>query len=64
MERNMKKDIESADHVAKITLAGAVIVSYFFDLIRGPSAVILLVLAILVVLAFIVRIAYKWITMD
>lgn len=60
----MTKNLESADHVAKITLAGAVIVSYLFDLITGPSAVILLVLAIVVVLSFIVRLAYKWMTMD
>lgn len=60
----MTKGLESADHIAKLFLSGGVILSYFFDWISGPSSLFLLLLALVVLLTFIVKIAYRWITLD
>jgi len=60
----MTQNLESADHAAKLILASAVIISYMLDWVSGPSALVLLVLACVVVLSYILRMVYKWMTMD
>lgn len=60
----MIHSLESADQIAKLVLASAVIVSYTLDWISGRFAVVLLVLASIVIISYIVRIIYKWMTMD
>jgi hypothetical protein len=60
----MTRTIENANRVVKITLALCAIVFYALGLIRGPFALTLFILACLTIIAFLVKIAYKWLTMD
>jgi len=60
----MTQTIEIADRVAKITLALCVILFYTLELITGPFALALFILACVAVLVFAAKISYKWMTMD
>ena len=60
----MTQTIENADRIAKIALALCVILFYSLELIAGPFALALFVLASVAILAFLAKIAYKWMTMD
>ncbi|HZY83174.1 MAG TPA: hypothetical protein VFE50_26825 [Cyclobacteriaceae bacterium] len=60
----MTKSLKNADHLAKILLAVCVIIFYAMELIRGPFALALFILACVVILTLLARIAFKWITMD
>jgi pilus assembly protein TadC len=60
----MTKNLESADRILKLALAFTVILCYLFGIISGPMGVVLLVLSSAVVLFFVARMLFGWISMD
>lgn len=60
----MTKNLETADTIVKIVFAIAVIIFYFTNIISGPFATILLILAVIVLAIFLVKILYARIFMD
>jgi hypothetical protein len=53
----MTKNLETADRIAKLALSLLTLVLYFFGVIRGPLAVTLIVLSIIVILLYLIRLA-------
>lgn len=51
----MTRNLETADKVAKLTLASATIVLYFFRLIQGPFAEALLLLSVTVLGVYLIK---------
>jgi hypothetical protein len=64
MPFGMRKNLETADTVVKLTLAVSVVVFYSCRVISGPIARGLLILAILVLLLFIMKILLASFTRD
>jgi len=60
----MTQTIENADRIARITLAVCVILFYSLELITGPFALALFILASIAILSFLAKVAYKWMTTD
>lgn len=60
----MTKNLETADTIVKMTLAITVLVFYFTNVITGPFAKALMIIATIVVVIFIARILYARIFMD
>jgi hypothetical protein len=55
----MTKNLEKADTVVKLTLALSVILFYLTHIIRGPSALVITLLATFTILIFVVRFIYS-----
>jgi hypothetical protein len=51
----MTRNLETADKIAKLTLSGATIALYFFDVIGGPFAKALVVLSAVVVSIYFIK---------
>lgn len=60
----MTKNLETADTVMKLILAITVLLFYFTNVISGPFAKLLMILAIIVVVIFAARVAYARIFLD
>lgn len=55
----MSKNLEKADTVVKLTLAVSVLIFYLTNIINGPFARTLAILAAITIVIFIVRFIYK-----
>jgi type IV secretory pathway VirB2 component (pilin) len=51
----MPRNLETADKIAKLTLASATLILYFLDFISGPFARALMVLSAVVVCIYFIR---------
>lgn len=51
----MAKNLETADTLVKLVLAITIVITYFTDLIQGPFAKALLVLALITVILYVTR---------
>jgi hypothetical protein len=51
----MTRNLETADKLAKLTLAASTVVLYFFKLIRGPFAEALLLLSVTVIGIYLIK---------
>lgn len=60
----MTKNLETADTVVKLIFAIATLVFYFTNVINGPFATALLVLAVIVLLIFLAKAAYAMMVRD
>lgn len=60
----MTKNLESADRMLKLILAFSVVLCYLFGIISGPFGVLLLVLSSVLILFFVARVMFGWISMD
>ena len=55
----MTKNLETADNIVKVALAGFIIVLFFTKVIAGPFAVALVVLSFLILLIYAARLLFK-----
>ena len=60
----MTKNLETADTIVKLTLSIAVLVFYFTNVIHGPFAKALMILAVIVVVIFVARLLFARIFID
>lgn len=60
----MTKNLETADTIVKLILAITVLVFYFTNVITGPFAQALMILAFIVVVIFVARLFFARILMD
>lgn len=60
----MTKNLETADTMVKLILAIAIMIFYFTDLITGPFATALVILASIVLLIFVARAVYAMAVRD
>ncbi len=60
----MTKNLETADSIVQLILAITVLVFYFTNVITGPFAKALMILAIIVVLGFVARLLFARSFMD
>ena len=58
----MTQNLETADHIAKLLLAGATLVLFFAGVIAGPFANLLAILSGIVVGIFVVKVVRKRLT--
>lgn len=57
----MTKNLENADLIAKLVLAGGTVVMFCTGVIAGPFAQFLLILSILIVSIFLAKVISGWI---
>ena len=55
----MTKNLEKADTIVKLLLAIGVVLFYFMEVITGPFAEALVILAIVMLLIFLAKAVYK-----
>ena len=55
----MTQNLETADHIAKLLLAGATLILFFTGVIAGPFANLLAILSGIIVAIFMVKLVLK-----
>ena len=60
----MTKNLETADHVAKLILALATVVFYFTGVINGAVGKVLMILGLVVLLIFVTKVMLSFLIRD
>jgi hypothetical protein len=55
----MTRNLETADRIAKLTLAALTSTLYFFGLIQGPFAKALLILSLTVIVIYVIKVSFQ-----